>query len=122
MQNSGEQAKAFKIKAFVGIIVALLFSIVCLSEFLSVVEYSAEYQMVYHFAENSEYWKYQSIENYKLWNLTQAVVSSIYILLNVVYIRKRSTNVQYVLLMLESIAIISVIQHLYQWYSSGFDH
>lgn len=111
-----------KIKAIIGILLALLFGIVCLFDFLSVSGNPSEYQIVYHFSESSQYWKFQSIENYRIWNLIQISISSIYIILNVFFLIKGSKYLKYVLLTIESLVIIWAILQVYQWYSSGFDH
>lgn len=111
-----------KIKAIIGIILALLVIAVCLFDYLSVEENSSEYQMIYHFSESSQYWKYQSIRNYRVWNLMQVMISGIYIILNIFFLRNGSKYLKYVLLVIESLAVIWVMLQVYQWYGSGFDH
>jgi hypothetical protein len=113
---------ALKIKAIIGIILALLFGIVCLFDYLSIGRNSSEYQMVYHFSETSQYWKFQSIGNYRAWNLIQISICSIYIILNIFFLIKGSRYLKCVLLGIESLAVIWVILQVYQWYGSGFDH
>lgn len=113
---------ALKIKAIIGTILALLFGIVCLFDYLSVGGNSSEYQMVYHFSESSQYWKFKSIENFKVWNLIQISICVFYIILNIFFLIKGSKYLKYVLLTIESLAVIWVILQVYQWYGSGFDH
>ena len=113
---------ALKIKAIIGIILALLFGIVCLFDYLSVGGNSSEYQIVYHFSETSQYWKFQSIGNYRVWNLIQISICSIYVILNVFFLIKGSKHLKYALFAIESLAVIWVTLQVYQWYGSGFDH
>lgn len=113
---------ALKIKAIIGIIVALLLGIVCLFDYFSINIDSSEYEMIYHISKDSSYWRFQSIENFKIWNVIQISLCSIYILLNIFFLIKEGKYIKYVLLAVESLVIILIILQILLWYGSGFDH
>ena len=113
---------ALKIKAIIGIILALLFCTVCLFDYFSISKDSFEYEMIYHISKDSSYWKFQSIENFKIWNLTQIGLCVFYILLNIIFLIKRSKYMKNIMLAVESLVIIWVILQIFQWYGLGFDH
>lgn len=111
-----------KIKVILFVLLASFFVFICLDEYYSVKQNSYEYKMIYHFSEDSEYWKYRSIENYQKWNLIMASLTIGYIFLNVVFLIKKNKKLKYTLFFIEISLLIKIVYDFYQWYLIGFDH
>jgi hypothetical protein len=112
----------FKIKSIIGAILALLFNVASISDYFSVNENPVEYQMVYHFSENSEHWTYQSIENYKIQSLIYAFIYFVYFVLNILFLIKNTNYLKYILVLIEILLILWLFVSIYQWSLTGFDH
>ena len=112
----------FKIKAIAGSAFALLFGLLCVMDNLEISENPYEYSMVYHFDESSAEWRLRSIEHYKMWDLMEASICGLYIILNIFFLVRGNRYLKYILLAIEVFVFIYFIIAFYQWSASGFDH
>ena len=111
-----------KFKAVLAILIGFIISIVFFTEIACISKNTDEYIHVYNISRDSVEWKYQSIDNFKNWNLIAAIIGVFYVSLNVWSLMGKNIKIKYALFILDLILIFLIFINFYFWSESGFNH
>lgn len=111
-----------KIKSIFIIIVGLIFAVVFVSEIGAINENAEEYIKIYGISESSPEWKYQSVDNFKKWNVIIGLLVLFYVFLNGLSLITKKLSTKYLVLIIDVLIMMLMIINFCLWSASGFDH
>lgn len=114
--------KFFKWKSYILIGLSVILIFLILADTYSISISPEEYAKIYNFSEISTEWKFKSVINYIISNITFIFFLIIYILLNMFFLIKRNKSIKKTILVIEIVILIYLIINLFISYQNGFDH
>ncbi|MCW1147154.1 hypothetical protein [Flavobacterium lacisediminis] len=112
----------FKINSILLIVISIIIAFGLFLEINTISKNSVEYIHVYSISENATEWKYQSIENFKKWNLLLGILVLAYAALNGFALLTKNHIVKKLVFAINIFMVIFLLFNFFEWATSGFDH